>query len=208
MADARVDQIHLADVALVLLKRRDFLRVRRPHEDWPIAASPSGVVGGIAEILHAVLRQLRLLAGCDIAHPEVPVANERGLLLVRRRDVFAGRPGRGSLLWRRLALGQVARDLGARRRIHQKRLLAVLRPGAIPEAIAGDPRRPDAAVQHERRRVVGHELLGAGVVLGGKDPERHPLLLGHEAAGERDQQDGAGRQTKSSGAIGGHINGL
>ena len=41
-----------------------------------VALRPAGVVGGVAEVLDAVGRQLRLLAGRDVAHPEIPVANE------------------------------------------------------------------------------------------------------------------------------------
>ena len=51
MADGRVDEIHLADVALVLLLSGDLLRVGRPAKDRAIAAAPAGVVGGVTEIL-------------------------------------------------------------------------------------------------------------------------------------------------------------
>ena len=49
-----VHQIHLADAALVLLKGRDLFRIGRPEQDRPVAVRPAGVVGGVAEILHAV----------------------------------------------------------------------------------------------------------------------------------------------------------
>jgi len=54
MANTRVDQIHLADVAFVLLKRGDLPGIRRPSHDWTVAPCPAGVVGGVAEILDAV----------------------------------------------------------------------------------------------------------------------------------------------------------
>ena len=83
MIDSRVDQVHFADVPLILLKRRNFFGIGRPQEDGPFAACPSGVVGGIAEILHAVGGQRRLGTRGDVAHPEIPVADERGLRPVR-----------------------------------------------------------------------------------------------------------------------------
>ena len=63
MADGGVHQIHLADAAAVVLKCRDLFRIRRPEQNRPIAAGPAGVVGCVAKIFHAVLRELRLLAG-------------------------------------------------------------------------------------------------------------------------------------------------
>src|SRR5206468_10307199 len=72
------------DLTLILLKGRDLLRIRGPDEDRPIAFRPTGVVGGVAEILDAVGRQLRFLASRHVAHPQVPVADERHALTVRR----------------------------------------------------------------------------------------------------------------------------
>jgi len=85
----RVDQIHLAHLALVLLVGGDLLRVGRPEDDGAVAAGPAGVVGGVAEVLLAVGGQLTLAARGHLAHPEVPVANERRQLAVGRghRDV-------------------------------------------------------------------------------------------------------------------------
>ena len=82
--DGRVDEVHLADLALVLLVGGDLLRVGRPEHDGAVAAAPAGVVGGVAEVLHAVGRQRRSCAGGDVAHPEVPVADEDRALAVRR----------------------------------------------------------------------------------------------------------------------------
>src|SRR5687767_13155898 len=59
MADARVDEIHFARLARVVLKRGDPLRVRRPQENRPVALRPPGVVGGVAVVLFAVGRELR-----------------------------------------------------------------------------------------------------------------------------------------------------
>jgi hypothetical protein len=82
VAHAGVDEIHLADVAFVLLERGDLLRVRRPAHDRTIASRPAGIVGGVAEVLDAVPGQLHFLAGRDVAYPEIPVANERGFFAV------------------------------------------------------------------------------------------------------------------------------
>ena len=71
VADLRVDEIHVAHPALVLLERRDLPRVGRPDENGPIAAHPAGVVRRVAEVLDAVGGELRLTSGGDVAHPEV-----------------------------------------------------------------------------------------------------------------------------------------
>ena len=85
----RLDEEHVADFALVLLRRRDLLRVRRPEQNRAIAARPAGVVRRVAEVLLAVGRELLLLTGRDVAHPEIPVANERGALAVGRHHGIA-----------------------------------------------------------------------------------------------------------------------
>ena len=91
MARLGADEIHFADLALVLLERRDLLRVGRPHHDWPVAAGPPGVVGRVSEILHAVRRQRGFLAGGGVADPEVPIADEDGAFAVRRRHIISDR---------------------------------------------------------------------------------------------------------------------
>src|SRR5437868_15209777 len=58
MADARIDQVHLTDVALILLERGDLFRVGRPYENGTVAGRPARVVGRVAEVLDAVLGQL------------------------------------------------------------------------------------------------------------------------------------------------------
>src|SRR4051794_3859195 len=84
MADLGLDQIHLADAALILLEGGDALGVRRPDEDGAIALGPAGIVGGVAEVLDAVRRELRLAIGVERANPEVVVADEGRLLAVGR----------------------------------------------------------------------------------------------------------------------------
>ncbi len=85
----RVDEIHFAGLALILLEGSDLLRVRRPLHDRAIAAGPAGIVGGIAIVLDAVGRELTVLAGRHVAHPQVPVLDVDGVLAVRR-DVAVG----------------------------------------------------------------------------------------------------------------------
>ena len=82
MSDSGTHEIHLADTPGVMLKRRDLLRIRRPQEHWTIALRPTGIVGGVTKILHAVLGQLCLLAGGGISYPKVVVADERGPLSI------------------------------------------------------------------------------------------------------------------------------
>ena len=91
MTDLRVDEIHLADVALILLERRDLLRVGRPDENRAIAVRPAGVVRGVAEVLHAIAGELRLAARCDVAHPQIPIADERAALAVGRQRLWRAR---------------------------------------------------------------------------------------------------------------------
>jgi hypothetical protein len=61
-----LDEIHLADLALILLKSRDLLGVRRPGYDRPVALDPSGVVGRIAIVLDTVRRELFFRFGRDL----------------------------------------------------------------------------------------------------------------------------------------------
>src|SRR5579871_3321094 len=93
------DEVHLAIFALVLLEGGDLLRVRRPDEDGAIALLPTGVVGGVAVVLDAVGGELRLFAGGDVAHPEVVVADERGLGLVGR-EIGCGAATSSRTCWR------------------------------------------------------------------------------------------------------------
>src|SRR5437870_3677562 len=87
MTDASINQVHLADAPLVLLKGRNLFRIRRPHKHRTIAMRPARIVRGIPKIFHAVGRELRLTACGQIAQPEVEIANERGALFVRRKNV-------------------------------------------------------------------------------------------------------------------------
>src|SRR6185437_429117 len=86
VAHARVDEIHVADVAIILLLCSDLFRVRRPENDWTIAVYPACVVGCVAEIFLAVRGQLLLATRGDVADPEIPVANECDALSVRRHS--------------------------------------------------------------------------------------------------------------------------
>ena len=85
MADVGVDQVHVAGLALVLLEGGDRFESGDQFSDRVVGVLPAGVVGGVAEILHAVGGQLGFLAGGDIAHPQVPVADEGFGLSVRRQ---------------------------------------------------------------------------------------------------------------------------
>ncbi len=88
--DLRLDEVHVADLALVLLEGGDLLRVGRPEHDGAVASRPAGVVGGVAEVLHAVGGQRLLLARRHVADPEVPVLDEHGALAVGRRHGVSG----------------------------------------------------------------------------------------------------------------------
>src|SRR5207245_8135477 len=90
--------------ALVLLERRDLLRVGGPEEDRAVTVGPSGVVGGVAEVLDPVGGELGLLPRRQIADPQVVTANEgrqlpvgrghrarpRGVFLCRGSRAFVG----------------------------------------------------------------------------------------------------------------------
>ena len=67
--DRRLDQVHVADIPLVLLLRRDLFAVGRPRERRRGARRPAGIARRVAEVLHAVGRELALLAGGDVAAP-------------------------------------------------------------------------------------------------------------------------------------------
>src|SRR5665213_4212470 len=89
MAYARFQQVHFADAALVLLIGRELLRIGRPAHDRTIAVSPARVVGRVSEIPRAVFGELLFLAGCEVANPQIVIANECGALLVGRWRIGA-----------------------------------------------------------------------------------------------------------------------
>src|SRR6476646_3829039 len=62
MTTPSVDEIHLTHSTFVLLKRGNSGRVWRPHQDGPVRARPSRIVGGVSEVLRAVRGQLRFPA--------------------------------------------------------------------------------------------------------------------------------------------------
>ncbi len=77
------------ELAVVLLLGGDLLAVGRPLEDGAVGMDPSGIVGGVAEVLDAVGGELGFLAGGDVADPEVEPSNEGGALAVGAQD-FGG----------------------------------------------------------------------------------------------------------------------
>ena len=79
-------QVHFAHAALILLEGGDALGIGRPQHDGPVAAGPARIVGGVAEVLDAVGGERCLLIGGGVAHPQVRVADEGGVLLVGRED--------------------------------------------------------------------------------------------------------------------------
>ncbi len=85
-------EVHLANASRVMLKCGELIRSRCPQHDRGIAFDPTCVVGGIAEIRHAIRGQLRLDSRLDITDPEVVLPDERGLAPVRREyGVAVGR---------------------------------------------------------------------------------------------------------------------
>src|SRR5215469_152697 len=84
MAYLRVDKVHFAVAALVLLVRCDLSGVRRPKDDWPIAVRPAGVVRGVAEVLNTVSGQLRFFSTGNVSHPQIVIANEDSVFSIRR----------------------------------------------------------------------------------------------------------------------------
>ena len=87
MSTRHTHQVHPPNLPLVLLKRRNLLRVRRPHQDRTVAMRPSRIVGRIAIVGHTIRGQLCLLPGRNVPHPQIILANERRLFLVRRKIV-------------------------------------------------------------------------------------------------------------------------
>src|SRR5215475_13305190 len=84
MADLRRYEVHIPRSSRIVLEGGDLFRVRRPDKDWPIAFSPTRVIGGVAEVRNAVGGELLLLAGCGVPDPQVVVADKRGPLSIRR----------------------------------------------------------------------------------------------------------------------------
>src|SRR5690606_26825714 len=140
VADHGLHQDHLAGPALVLLEGRDLRRVGRPHQDRAVAVGPAGVVGGVAVVGAAIGGELRLLARGDVAHPQVPVADEGLRLAVRR--AHAG------------LLAALARDLGAAGGVGVAQVAGAaevdLEAAVVADAELGD------------RQLVGLDRLAAG----------------------------------------------
>jgi len=170
--DARVDEIHLADVSLILLEGGDLFRIRRPEDDRPVAVAPAGIVGRVAEVLDAVRCERRFGARRHVAHPQVVVADEHRAPAVGRRHQFRRRRRRrcriGRLPFGGLALGQIASGLRRRGGVDEHRFDAARGSHAIPEAVVRQPGDAAGMTEDERQRVVIEEALGAGVVVGGQ----------------------------------------
>ena len=187
MSDLGLDEEHVADLALVLLRRGDLLRVGRPEQHRAIAARPTGVVGGVAEILHAVRRELAFLAARDIANPEIPVANERGLGSVGRHHGSARRATTSAATaasastatssdrtsvggrWHARAIRArgVADDPRLPRRIDEDEF-GTRGAGAIPHATVGQPVGCDRSADHEAVERRGEHFHRAVIVGGGE----------------------------------------
>src|ERR1019366_1743641 len=75
-------QVHFAHAALILLEGGDALGIGRPQDDGPKASGPTGVVGGVAEVLDAVGGERLLPIGGGVAHPQIGIADEGGVLPV------------------------------------------------------------------------------------------------------------------------------
>ena len=147
MTDLRLDEVHVADVPLVLLEGRDLLRVGRPDQDRPVALRPAGVVGGVAEVLHAVGGERPFRAGRDVADPQVPVLDVGRARAIGRLDVIGRRrrvgPARAASTpaARSRALRERARTVRAGCRVHQHGLRALLGGDPVPDLVVGQPRR-------------------------------------------------------------------
>src|SRR5512143_161669 len=143
VTDPRVDEIHLAHVALILLKRGDLLRIGRPDEDGAVAARPTGVVGRVTEVLDAIAGQLDLAIGRDIAHPQIPITNECGAIAVGGQRL-------------RRAISGAAPSASAAAATTTARIGAIVRGGALRRFdVARDRASADGDADHA---AVGHEL--------------------------------------------------
>ena len=170
VTDLRPHEVHVADVPLVLLKGCDLFRVGRPDQDGPVALRPAGVVGRVAEILHAISGQRPLRAGRDVADPQVPVldvgrARTIGRLDVsgRRRRVGPARAASARATPAR-ALRERAGDVRPGCRIHQHGLRALRGRDPVPDLVVGQPRRLHRRVVDQRRRVGSQKFLRARII--------------------------------------------
>src|ERR1700738_4785739 len=156
MAHFGVDEIHLADAALVLLEGRDLPRVRRPEKNRVVAANPAGVVRRVAKLLYAVSRELRLASAGDVANPKVVGTNEGSTLAVQRHD-FRRRSAWLSSKLRSRASRFASVDRGATpfgvwgahasqrtSRVDDDEIRSTDPAAPVPEAFAAEPRRLDA----------------------------------------------------------------
>ena len=123
-------------------------------DDRAIALRPAGVVGGVAEVLHAISRELRLLPVATSRTHKFQSLDEHRSLAVGRRDVVAGRtaaatggtaPAGSSPPCR--ARWEIAGRLRRLCGIDQECLAPVLGRDPIPEAPVGQPRRPNARAE-------------------------------------------------------------
>ena len=85
------DEIHLADVSLILLLCRDLPGIGRPEKNRPFTFSPSCVIGRVSEILNAIRGKLTFFFCRYVSDPKVPIADERLELAVRGLDGCASR---------------------------------------------------------------------------------------------------------------------
>ena len=170
VTDLRPHEVHVADFPLVLLKGCDLFRVGRPDQDGPVALRPAGVVGGVAEVLHAVSGQRPFRAGRDVADPEVPVLDVRRTRAIGRLDVIGRRrrvgPARAASTPAALscAFRERARTVRAGGRIHEHGLRALLGRDPVPDLVVGQPRRLHRRVVDQRRRVGSQKLLRARII--------------------------------------------
>ena len=179
--NGRVDEVHLADLALVLLVGGDLLRVRRPEHDGAIAAAPAGVVGGVAEVLLAVGGELAFLAGGEIADPQVPVADERRRPAVGRRDVDARLPAPA------LAPG----GGGLRHRTFGARLGAPRAQRVAAPPLAVQVERDRLHVRREGERPEGERVSRVRALRRGRECRRQPRVVEGRPAcpGDRIDED-------------------
>src|ERR1035437_6636630 len=217
VAHASLDVVVETDVAFVLLVRRDLLGIGGPEQDRAIAGAPAGVVGGVAEVLDAVGGEGPLLSRCDIAHPQVPVPNEDGVLSVRREHgiargasapaatapTAASSTTTGRSRVRRVgdsgtvaSLG-VTDDASALGGIYEHGLGSARSRVAVPEAIVRHPVRGHVSANDERRHVLRQKLFGAGVVGGGEGAG----LLSHARDGGHQACHQGREPTKCDGTI-------
>ena len=108
VADFCLDQVHVADVALVLLKGGNLFRVGRPEDDGAITRNPAGVVGSVAEVFDAVVGELRFMASSDVAEPKIPVADEDGALAIGGERLGRSDVGLGGVERRAGCAGAIA----------------------------------------------------------------------------------------------------